>query len=97
MRNLLVSLFGICTLSAQTPDPLVAVDYEAQQQWVDHVREVADSTLYPLANSWYMGANIPGKARVFMPYVAGVEAYTKECNRVTQNGYQGFEFSTNIS
>ena len=35
MRNLLVSLFGICTLSAQTPDPLVAVDYEAQQQWVD--------------------------------------------------------------
>ena len=75
----------------------VAAEVEAQQQWVDHVREVAGSTLYPLANSWYMGANIPGKARVFMPYVAGVEAYTKECNRVTQNGYQGFEFSTNIS
>ncbi|MBT5913129.1 MAG: NAD(P)/FAD-dependent oxidoreductase [Rhodospirillaceae bacterium] len=75
----------------------VVAEVEAQQQWVDHVREVADSTLYPLANSWYMGANIPGKARVFMPYVAGVEAYTKECNRVTQNGYQGFEFSTNIS
>ena len=75
----------------------VAAEVKAQQQWVDHVREVADSTLYPLANSWYMGANIPGKARVFMPYVAGVEAYTKECNRVTQNGYQGFEFSTNIS
>ena len=75
----------------------VAAEVEAQQQWVDHVRKVAGSTLYPLANSWYMGANIPGKARVFMPYVAGVEAYTKECNRVTQNGYQGFEFSTNIS
>jgi cyclohexanone monooxygenase len=75
----------------------VAAEVEAQQQWVDHVREVAGSTLYPLANSWYMGANIPGKPRVFMPYVAGVEAYTKECNRVTQNGYQGFEFSTNIS
>ena len=75
----------------------VAAEVEAQQQWVDHVREVAGATLYPLANSWYMGANIPGKARVFMPYVAGVEAYTKECNRVTQNGYQGFEFSTNIS
>ena len=75
----------------------VVAEVEAQQQWVDHVREVADSTLYPLANSWYMGANIPGKARVFMPYVAGVEAYTKECNRVTQNGYQGFEFSKNIS
>ena len=48
-----------------------------------------------LANSWYMGANIPGKPRVFMPYVAGVEAYTKECNRIVEEGYEGFEFSTN--
>ena len=68
---------------------------DAQRRWVDHVREVANSTLYPLANSWYMGANIPGKPRVFMPYVAGVEAYTKECNRIVEEGYEGFEFSTN--
>ena len=66
---------------------------DAQRRWVDHVREVANSTLYPLANSWYMGANIPGKPRVFMPYVAGVEAYTKECNRIVEKGYEGFEFS----
>ena len=68
---------------------------DAQRRWVDHVREVANSTLYPLANSWYMGANIPGKPRVFMPYVAGVEAYTKECNRIVEEGYEGFEFSSN--
>jgi len=45
---------------------------EAERDWVQHVNEVADSTLYPLANSWYVGANIPGKPRVFMPYVGGV-------------------------
>ena len=63
---------------------------EAQEDWVRHVREVADSTLYPLANSWYMGANIPGKPRVFMPYVGGVQAYTAKCNEVVANGYEGF-------
>src|SRR4029079_3051126 len=42
---------------------------EAEAGWVSHVNEVAHATLYPLANSWYMGANIPGKPRVFMPYV----------------------------
>ena len=41
---------------------------------MQHVNQVADSTLYPLANSWYMGANIPGKPRVFMPYVGGSTA-----------------------
>jgi cyclohexanone monooxygenase len=71
----------------------IMADHEAQRKWVDHVREIADTTLYPLANSWYMGANIPGKPKVFMPYVAGVEAYTNECKRVVQEGYEGFDFS----
>src|SRR5262249_49110026 len=44
---------------------------EAENTWVHHVSEVAGATLYPLATSWYVGANIPGKARVFMPYVGG--------------------------
>ena len=44
----------------------------AQEAWVAHVNEVADTTLFPRANSWYMGANIPGKPRVFMPYIGGV-------------------------
>ena len=42
---------------------------DAQEEWVGHVNDVAHSTLYPKAASWYMGANIPGKPRVFMPYV----------------------------
>ena len=43
----------------------------ATEQWVEHCRELAAQTLFPLANSWYMGANIPGKPRVFMPYLGG--------------------------
>ena len=52
--------------------------------------EVADSTLYPLANSWYVGANIPGKPRVFMPYVGGFAGYKQKCDAVAGNGYEGF-------
>ena len=63
---------------------------EAERNWVQHVNEVADSTLYPLANSWYVGANIPGKPRVFMPYVGGFSGYKKKCDAVAENGYEGF-------
>ena len=55
-----------------------------------HVNEVANTTLYPLANSWYMGANIPGKPRIFMPYVGGVGTYRQKCDEVAANGYAGF-------
>ncbi len=65
----------------------------AEINWVQHNNEVADSTLYPLANSWYMGANIPGKPRIFMPYVGGVQNYVKKCDEVVQKGYEGFEMS----
>jgi cyclohexanone monooxygenase len=64
---------------------------DAQNAWVDHVNEIASQTLYPLANSWYMGANVPGKPRVFMPYVGGVGAYREFCNAVADNGYMGFK------
>ena len=63
---------------------------EAERDWVQHVNEVADSTLYPLANSWYVGANIPGKPRVFMPYVGGFASYKKRCDAVAANDYEGF-------
>ena len=66
---------------------------KAQNDCVVHVKEVADATLYPLANSWYMGANIPGKPRVFMPYVGGVQSYTKKCQEVVARGYEGFVLS----
>jgi cyclohexanone monooxygenase len=66
---------------------------KAQEEWVNHVREVAEATLYPQANSWYMGANIPGKPRVFMPYVGGVHTYKKVCDEVVAKGYEGFVLS----
>ena len=66
---------------------------KAEEDWVIHVKEVADSTLYPLANSWYLGANIPGKPQVFMPYVGGVQLYKKKCDEVVANGYEGFSIS----
>ncbi len=67
-------------------------DLEAENEWVDHVQEVAYKTLFPQANSWYMGANIPGKPRLFMPYIAGVGAYRRICEQVVADGYRGFRF-----
>jgi len=64
----------------------------AEDQWVDHVNEVANATLFPQGGSWYLGANIPGKPRVFMPYAAGVGPYREICERVAANGYEGFSF-----
>jgi cyclohexanone monooxygenase len=66
---------------------------QAEQEWVEHVNKVADSTLYPLANSWYMGANIPGKPRVFMPYVGGFDRYKRQCDAIAARGYEGFKLS----
>ncbi len=66
---------------------------EAQDEWVDHVAEVANATLAPEANSWYSGDNIPGKPRVFMPYVAGVDKYHQICEKIIKNSYQGFNFN----
>ncbi len=63
---------------------------EAEETWNQHVNDVANSTLYPRANSWYMGANIPGKPRVFMPYVGGVDRYTVICKEVVEKDYKGF-------
>ena len=66
---------------------------DAETKWVQHVNDVADSTLYPLANSWYVGANIPGKPRVFMPYVGGFAGYKKTCDAIAAEGYKGFEMA----
>jgi cyclohexanone monooxygenase len=63
---------------------------DAEDQWVAHVNEVAHGTLYPQANSWYMGANIPGKPQIFMPYIGGVAVYRQICNEVAAKGYEGF-------
>jgi cyclohexanone monooxygenase len=66
-------------------------DATAEDEWVEHVNAEAALTLFPQANSWYLGANIPGKPRVFMPYIGGVGAYRVKCDAVAANGYEGFE------
>jgi cation diffusion facilitator CzcD-associated flavoprotein CzcO/acetyl esterase/lipase len=62
----------------------------AEAGWVRHNQDCADITLYPRANSWYMGANVPGKPRVFLPYVGGVDAYRRACDEVVEKGFVGF-------
>ncbi len=62
----------------------------AQDEWVDHVNELASYTLFGEGNSWYLGANVPGKPRVFMPYLGGVAGYRQICDGVVADGYRGF-------
>lgn len=64
----------------------------AEERWVGHVNAIADFTLYPTCNSWYLGANVPGKPRVFMPLI-GFPDYATECERVASSGYEGFILS----
>jgi cyclohexanone monooxygenase len=68
----------------------------AQDDWVAHVNMLADRTLFANANSWYTGANIPGKPRVFLPYVGGMGNYRRKCEEVVEAGYAGFVFSPRI-
>jgi cation diffusion facilitator CzcD-associated flavoprotein CzcO len=63
----------------------------AEKDWSAHVQEVASHTLYPRTDSWLMGANVPGKPRVFLPYVGGVGAYRAHCAQIAADGYPGFE------
>ena len=62
----------------------------AEAGWVQHNQDCADITLYQRANSWYMGANVPGKPRVFLPYIGGVDAYRRACGEVAEKGFLGF-------
>jgi len=63
---------------------------EAEDGWVAHVEEVGNYTLFPTADSWYMGSNVPGKPRVFMAYIGGVGVYRQRCDEVAAKGYEGF-------
>jgi cation diffusion facilitator CzcD-associated flavoprotein CzcO len=62
----------------------------AEAGWVSHVRDTAELTLFPLADSWYIGANVPGKPRVFLAYLGGVGPFRQICNEVVEQGYLGF-------
>ncbi len=74
---------------------LIEPTLAAEDEWVVHVNEVAEGTMFtaPSCNSWYLGANIPGKPRIFMPYVGGVGEYRKKCDEVVANDYEGFVLS----
>lgn len=72
---------------------VVEADDVKEKEWTDLVREYANATLHMKANSWYLGANVPGKPRVFMVYTGGVAAYRETCEQIAQNGYEGFELT----
>jgi len=65
----------------------------AEDAWVGHVNDVAGLTIFPSCNSWYLGANVPGKPRVFMPYL-GVPTYAQRCDEVMAKGYEGFALAS---
>ena len=69
---------------------VIEADLDAQDNWVEHGNHVAAGTLRYTCSSWYLGANVPGKPRVFMPYIGGMPKYRKICENVVSNGYQGF-------
>ena len=72
----------------------IEANKSAENAWVDHVDEVARKTLRYQCNSWYLGANISGKPRVFMPYIRGMPSYVEKYNTVAENGYEGFKISS---
>ena len=71
----------------------IEAEAEAQEAWAQHVDDIARRSLMPDTNSWYMGANIPGKPRMFMPYMGGVGVYRRKCDDIASAGYTGFSFS----
>jgi hypothetical protein len=71
--------------------PTIEPAPEAMERWVAHVNDAANATLLPQAgHSWYLGANVPGKPRVFMPYAGGMARYRRTCADVAARGYDGF-------
>ncbi len=70
------------------------MDATAQSEagWTKHVADLTDITLFPGTDSWYMGANIPGKPREALNYAGGIPRYVRECKEVAEKGYAGFAF-----
>ena len=73
--------------------PRIEATREAEDGWMAHHEEVAAGTLFPSCNSWYVGANVPGKPRTVTPYTGGFATYVEKCDAVVANGYEGFALS----
>lgn len=71
----------------------VDVDPAAQERWTDEVNGVIQGTVFTSADSWYVGANVPGKARRILAYAGGIVDYTRACDAAVSNGYEGLSFS----
>jgi cyclohexanone monooxygenase len=71
----------------------IDADEAAQVAWAHEVANMAEKTLYTKANSWYMGANVPGKPRVFLMYIGGLDRYVERCDKIVSEGYAGFNFT----
>jgi cyclohexanone monooxygenase len=80
----------------RTGAPLVEADPEAERRWAAHVAEIAAGTLLMEGNSWYLGANVPGKPRMFMPYAAGMASFVAECRGIADAGWTGFRFGAPV-
>lgn len=74
--------------------PRIEAEENAELEWTEHVNEIASQMLYSKGNSWWKGANIPGKPVVFMPYTGGVGRYRKICDEVAQGDYSGFTLAS---
>lgn len=66
---------------------------DAEDAWCAHVNDLAEGSLRASCSSWYVGANVPGKPRVFMPYIGGFPEYAAKCAEVAARGYEGFELT----
>lgn len=102
LTNMLVSIhqhvewISRCINELQTKDiKRIEANSNAQVAWSQEVEAISQLTLYPSCNSWYGGANINGKARVFMPYAGGIQPYLERINAIADNGYEGFSLTTN--
>ena len=73
-------------IGAATIEPV----QEDEDAWVEHVTEVSTVSLRSTCSSWYVGTNIPGRPRVFMPYIGGFPVYVQKCNEVMSGGFEGF-------
>jgi hypothetical protein len=75
---------------------LIEPTKEAEESWTVHNRQVAEQTLYPTADSWYMNQNIPDKPTVFTPYIGGADLYHDTIREVAEKGYEGFELTESV-
>ncbi len=95
-----VNWIGECIGYVRANDVFTIEPHPAsEQQWIAHVNDVAEGTMFtaPTCNSWYLGANISGKPRIFMPYVGGYPRYRERCEQEAAGGYPGFRLEARDS